>query len=256
VATLLSLAALVGLLAAVNSYGGGPNAEPPIVDVVNTVIADPSSTTTVPPTTVPSTPAPTTSSNPPAAAPTTTPAVAAAPSVLDRLTIAAPHVGSVYRRAAFGEDWIDVDRDCHNTRAEVLMTETLDPVTFNPNGCTVNTGRWIDPWDGFASTRASDFQIDHTVPLAEAWRSGAWAWSDARRAAFAQNLDDPDELNALKSAVNSAKSDRSPDQWKPPLRASWCRYATAWARIKADWGLTVTQPEHDALATMLGTCTS
>ena len=256
IAIVLCLVALFGGRAVIESQGGKPTAEPPDVEVVATVVAGLLTTTTEP-----SANAPSTSTPAPAATPTTSPrspttstAVNSAGSVLDRLTIATPHVSSVYRRDAFGEDWIDGDRDCHNTRAEVLMTESLDPVTFNPNGCTVNTGRWVDPWDGFTSTRASDFQIDHTVPLAEAWRSGAWAWSDEHRAAFAQNLDEPDELNALKGAVNSAKSDRSPDQWKPPLRTSWCRYATAWARIKADWALTVTQPEHDALATMLSTC--
>jgi hypothetical protein len=104
------------------------------------------------------------------------------------------------------------------------------------------------------STRAADFQIDHTVPLADAWRSGASTWTSERRAAFAQNLDIADQLNALRGALNTAKSDKTPDQWKPPLRSSWCRYATVWVDVKVTWQLTVTLKEHDALAVMLGTC--
>jgi hypothetical protein len=159
-----------------------------------------------------------------------------------------------YVRAAFGPDWIDADHDCHDTRAEVLMAESTAAVTFNPNGCTVATGRWTDPWGGYTSMLASDFQIDHLVPLADAWRSGAWAWSDQQRQAFAQNLDDPDELNAIKGAINDQKSDKTPDQWTPPLTTSWCRYAMSWARIKHDWGLTVTAAELAALQQMTVGC--
>lgn len=182
------------------------------------------------------------------------PATTAIPSMLDSLVVAMLENSATYRRDAFGPDWIDADRDCHNTRAEVLMQETAAPVTFNPNGCTVATGQWTDPWSGFTSTLASDFQIDHLVPLANAWRSGAAGWDGSRREAFAQNLDEPDELNALHGPVNTAKSDKTPDQWKPPLEQSWCRYATAWIRIKATWGLTVTAGEKSALASMLERC--
>jgi hypothetical protein len=134
------------------------------------------------------------------------------------------------------------------------MAETASPVTFNANGCTVATGRWVDPWGGFTSTFASDFQIDHLVPLANAWRSGAWAWTDQQRETFAQNLADPDELNAVKGTLNTSKSDSTPDQWKPPLTTSWCRYAASWARIKHDWNLTVTTAELAALQQMYASC--
>jgi hypothetical protein len=174
--------------------------------------------------------------------------------LINSLVVAAPYRAQPYRRAAFGEDWIDADNDCQNTRAEVLVQETAVAVTFNSNGCTVNTGSWIDPWSGFISTSAADFQIDHTVPLADAWRSGASQWDDAKRLRFANDLADPDALNALRGTINTSKSDKSPDQWQPPLRSAWCRYATAWARIKSTWQLTVTAPELSALETMAAEC--
>ena len=33
-----------------------------------------------------------------------------------------------------------------------------------------------------------------------------------------------------------------------------CQYATDWSEIKARWGLTMTEPEAEAVALMLGTC--
>src|SRR5687768_11772159 len=53
---------------------------------------------------------------------------------LDHLVVAPPYTAQPYRRAMFGDDSIDIDNDCHNTRAEVLMQETTAPVTFNANG--------------------------------------------------------------------------------------------------------------------------
>jgi hypothetical protein len=262
-AVLVVLVAFGGLLNVVEA-GSTPGSAIP---GSSTTLVRPSGSATMPPrATTSATPTASTTDPASAAPPETTSSTATVPprtatptapvpgTALDTLVVAAPYSASPYLRAAFGPDWVDADGDCHNTRAEVLMAETLDPVTFNPNGCTVNTGRWVDPWDGFMSTRAADFQIDHTVPLADAWRSGASTWTSERRAAFAQNLDIADQLNALRGALNTAKSDKTPDQWKPPLRSSWCRYATVWVDVKVTWQLTVTLKEHDALAVMLGTC--
>ena len=39
--------------------------------------------------------------------------------------------------------WIDEDRDCQNTRNEVLIQESLDPVTCKSSkGCKVSSGKW------------------------------------------------------------------------------------------------------------------
>jgi hypothetical protein len=91
-------------------------------------------------------------------------------------------------------------------------------------------------------------------PLANAWRSGAWAWNGAQRIAFANDLSEPDHLNAIDLSENRKKGDSGPEDWKPPDSTSWCRYAQAWARIKARWNLTATQAEWDALAAMTADC--
>ena len=44
--------------------------------------------------------------------------------------------------------------------------------------CSITAGTWLDPYTGRTLTDPSDVDIDHVVPLANAWRSGA---SSARR---------------------------------------------------------------------------
>lgn len=175
-------------------------------------------------------------------------------SPLAALRIATADADHPYDRDRFG-GWIDGDGDCQNTRAEVLAAESLDPPTFTTaERCTVAAGRWIDPWSGRVDTDASRLDVDHTVPLANAWRSGAWAWSDAERRAYANDLDDADHLVAIPLGENRAKADGGPEAWRPPDRSSWCRYARTWAQIKARWQLTATQAEWDALVAMTAAC--
>lgn len=163
---------------------------------------------------------------------------------------AAPH----YDRAEFG-NWNDPDGDCQNTRAELLITRSAAPVTFTTaSDCTVATGSWTDPWSGLTSTVAHDFDIDHTVPLANAWRSGAWQWNRAQRVTYANDLGDADHLVTVIASENRSKGDDGPEAWRPAEQASWCKYATVWDHIKAKWRLSATTAEWAALKEMAATC--
>ena len=119
------------------------------------------------------------------------------------------------------------------------------------SGCYVERGRWFDPYTGRTYYMPSDIDIDHVVPLANAWRSGASSWTTARRESFA-NV--PKDVLAVEDNANQSKGDKGPEAWKPPRQAYHCAYARKWILIKHDWRLSITSAEKSALSGMLSTC--
>ncbi len=153
--------------------------------------------------------------------------------------------------------WNDVDRDCQNARQEVLIEESTTPVTFKSDErCRVATGNWTGPYTGTEVDDPSRLDVDHMVPLANAHRSGGWAWDRDRKAAFANDLEFPGHLIATTASANRAKGADGPEDWRPPDRGYWCKYATDWITIKDRWELTATEREFQALEEMLATCGS
>ena len=117
--------------------------------------------------------------------------------------------------------------------------------------CDVASGRWLDPYGGQTYTDPSDIDIDHIVPLANAWRSGASSWDTAKRESFA-NV--PRDLLSVDDGLNQSKGDKGPEAWKPPRKTYWCVYSKGWIGIKHYWKLSITSAEKSALKQMLGTC--
>jgi hypothetical protein len=130
---------------------------------------------------------------------------------------------SSYDCSKFG-DWIDANGDCQNTRHEVLITESKVIPTYSSRHCTVTKGRWLSRWDNRTWTNPGDVDIDHHVPLAEAWGSGARYWTSTDRSHYANDLYGP-ALNAMTDNLNSAKQASDPAQCLPPYAASRCIYA-------------------------------
>lgn len=168
------------------------------------------------------------------------------------LPVAAENNAGYDRNTYFGQ-WIDQDRDCQNTRAEVLISESrVAPTYTSTRGCTVAGGQWVTTFDNRTHTSASTVQIDHTVPAHEAWGSGARNWTQARRVAFYNDLGYPGSLNAQTSALNSAKQAFGPEQWLPPTNV--CTYITQWTVVKTRWGLTADEAEKAALMKIADGC--
>lgn len=169
---------------------------------------------------------------------------------LAQLAVAAPGPRAGYTRAMFGSGWDTIGNRC-DTR-ETVLERDASRVTVDDQ-CRAVSGRWRSYYDGRIVRSSGKLDIDHIVPLANAWISGARAWTAKRREAFANDLEDP-QLIAVSLSSNRSKGDSSPDEWKPPRAAAWCAYARWWVDVKSIWKLTITAPEHDALAAMLATC--
>lgn len=160
------------------------------------------------------------------------------------------HRGS-YDRGKFG-GWTDHGGGC-DTRAVVLKQESLVRTTQN-RYCTVKTGKWFSYYDGMTYTRASKLQIDHAVPVENAWISGAWKWSKDTRVRFYNDLGDFRSLVAVDSHDNESKGDQAPTDWMPAK--GQCRYLKAWTAVKTRWHLTVTRSEKRALRRLGGDCSN
>ncbi|KAH6627490.1 hypothetical protein F5144DRAFT_273625 [Chaetomium tenue] len=185
----------------------------------------------------------------PAPAPPGIPSASTAKSQLAGLTVKASYDDGAYSREKFPH-WQTASGAC-NTREYVLKRDGSNVVT--DSACAATSGTWFSPYDGATWTAASDVDIDHMVPLKNAWISGANSWSTAKRTQFANDIDIP-QLWAVTDNVNQAKSDKSPDSWKPPLSSFYCTYSKSWVNVKYSYGLSITSAEKSALTSMLNSC--
>ncbi|MER5860283.1 HNH endonuclease family protein [Streptomyces sp900105245] len=157
-----------------------------------------------------------------------------------------------YVRTAF-KHWVDADKDGCNTRAEVLKAEAvIAPEQINR--CSLVGGAWYSPYDDRYIEGPTGLDIDHLVPLAEAWDSGASAWSAAEREAYANDLGDDRALIAVSAASNRSKADQDPSTWMPPAAGYRCQYATDWVADKTRWGLSIDTAEQTTLTDVLADC--
>ena len=136
---------------------------------------------------------------------------------------------------------------CQNTRAKVLLRDTEADVTLSANRCTVKTGKWHDPYTGNDYAQADAIQIDHVVPLANAYISGADNWNQKTRCAYANFMANNFHLLSVDGHQNQSKGDSSPADWMPPNAEFHCQYLKDWLSIKLIWGLVMSPPESDAI---------
>lgn len=164
---------------------------------------------------------------------------------LAALTVAPASHQDTYDRDLFPH-WRSAGGGCDAREAELKRAGT--GVTSVASTCKITGGRWVDPYGGETFTNPRQLDIDHVVPLGNAWRSGAWKWSKDRRATYAN---DPAVLLAVSASLNRQKSDDGPEQWRPPKKSIWKAYATRWVNIKSTYKLSVTGNERWWLRQML-----
>ncbi|MER5510268.1 HNH endonuclease family protein [Streptomyces sp. NPDC002766] len=146
--------------------------------------------------------------------------------------------------------WITISGTC-NTREYILKRDGTNVVT--DSACAATSGSWYSPYDGATWTAASDLDIDHLVPLAEAWDSGASKWTTAQRQSFANDITRP-QLLAVTDNVNQSKGDQDPSTWVPSRSAYLCTYVRAWVQVKYYYDLSVDSAEKSALTSYLSGC--
>ena len=221
------------------SASRAPTATPqptPTAAPTRTPTATPQPTPTAAPTRTPTaTPQPTpaaTATRTPTATPQPTPTTAPQPySPPTRLEIVvAPVPADIpgYDRDEW-RHWIDADSDCQDTRQEVLIAESRTAVSYvSSRECRAESGFWVGPYTGSTLNDPGGLDVDHMVPLANAHRSGGWAWDSARKAQYANDLGSENHLIAVQSSANRSKGSRGPDEWRPPKQDYWCEYAVDW----------------------------
>jgi len=173
------------------------------------------------------------------------PTAARARTELSHLTVAPYKDDGSYHRDAFGNGW-PVVNGC--TVRELVLIR--DRAAGKPNGCTVDGGKWFSDYDGLTLTSPSKLDIDHMVPLKDAWFSGARTWTPDKRKQFHNDMARP-QLLAVSAASNRSKGDKAPEEWMPPRLAYHCTYAKAWVHVKSHYKLAVTKAEKNKLTNEL-----
>ncbi|KAJ7845409.1 hypothetical protein B0H14DRAFT_2511027 [Mycena olivaceomarginata] len=175
--------------------------------------------------------------------------VATAKTYLAALTVAVDSNVPAYSRDLF-KTWDIISGTC-DTRETVLKRDGTNVVTST--ACAATSGNWVSPYDGVATTLASDLDIDHVVPLKEAWVSGARDWTDAQRESFANDLTRP-QLVAVTDNLNESKGDQDVTGFVPPLVSYVCTYIRAWITVKHFYDLTIDSAEKTALTKYINAC--
>ncbi|GHD35609.1 hypothetical protein GCM10010313_83110 [Streptomyces violarus] len=121
---------------------------------------------------------------------------------------------------------------CH-TRSEVLIHEAIEPPAAGPN-CRLTGGSWFSYYDAVSVESASGLDIDHMVPLAEAWDSGASAWSAQRREGYANDQGQEASLVAVPPARTGARPTKTlPSGFPPPPTRTAATPRSGWVPSSA-----------------------
>jgi len=216
------------------------------------------------------------------------PATTQANAMLASLPKNAPAPATAYNGSA--SYWAFITRNGCDTRNRVLQAQALtigqeSPPGFTPlapddGTCPVTAGTWETPYDVDASDPTAPqvyfyntqgqiangyvdsagkavpaLAIDHIVPRAEAWASGASTWPAQQVTDFSNDLGGP-ELLTVSGGSNSSKGAKGPQSWMPDNKGMTCAYAKMWIAVKWDWNLAVSTAANGELAALQNALTS
>lgn len=158
-----------------------------------------------------------------------------------------------YNRKYF-KHWVDFDKDCQDARVEVLIHEHLPQfgnIVYSEDSCKVISGLWYDHFSGQYIDSTSKLDVDHVVPLKNAWISGAYKWSKEKKEMYANYMEDENHLMAVSYRENRSKGAKAPHEWMPSNKNFHVIYCKVWVSIKVKWDLTVSKEEFDFLKDVL-----
>lgn len=210
---------------------------------------------------------------PPAAGPTEAPVLApgwmnavapvrpvpdgSAVELLETLPVKGRASGTNYERSAFGQAWLDVDRNGCDTRNDILRRDLAGASFTEGSRCRIGAGSFQEPYTGRAiefrrgAESSKAVQIDHVVALGDAWQKGAQQLTAEQRQHLAN---DPLNLVAADGQANQDKGASDAASWLPPNKAFRCHYVARQISVKAAYGLWVTPAEKDAMKRILDAC--
>jgi len=159
-----------------------------------------------------------------------------------------------YQRNLHFKGWIrdPSHKSCFDVRSLALQRQAEGTIITNPkNQCMIYKSKWYDPYSNQYFYNASDVDIDHLVPLKNAYYSGAWDWTKAKRCNFSNFLEDRYHLIVVESSENRSKGSRGPDKFIPINPQFQCLYLASWLRVKAFWNLRIAVGEAQAIHNFL-----
>ncbi|KXI29468.1 hypothetical protein AX660_12445 [Paraglaciecola hydrolytica] len=158
---------------------------------------------------------------------------------------------TLYDRADWPH-WSDQDRDCQNTRHELLIIDSNAPLTFKTEKqCLVIFGAWYDPYSDQTFTNSSDLDVDHIVPLKFAHGHGADQWTREQKEKFAN---DYDNLLLVQASLNRQKGAKGLDEWLPPNHQYRCEYISKFNAVMDNYGLNYIPAEQRIINKMVKAC--
>ena len=131
------------------------------------------------------------------------------------------------------------DEGFRKTRQEVLKRDSKIPVTLDRRGRVIG-GYWVDAFTGEGLSDPRQVQIDHVVPVSEAYQAGGYGWGKGDRLAF---MNDPDNLVVTSKNENQRKGRLLAGGYLPPKKELRAGFLGRVVKVKDKYGLALTEEE-------------